>query len=102
MNRISFADALETASEQIGAPLTDATAALLRNAAIRIRNGNLVALSPHVDYSLAELAMEFGIPKDELIRTILKDWVEANYPMAGIERDEKSGVALRPLSKLKH
>ncbi len=79
MTRISFVDALETASQQVGATVDQEIASLLRNAAVRIRNSSTIALDADVDFSLAEMAMEFGMRKDELIRKILRDWVETNY-----------------------
>ena len=79
MSRISFAEALETASEKVGTTLNEEVAELLQSAAIKIRNSNTIVLDPDVDYSLAEMAMEFRVPKEQLIRNILKEWVEAHY-----------------------
>jgi hypothetical protein len=79
MTRISFADALETASEQVGATLDEEVAALLRRAAIKIRNSNTVVVDADIDFSLSELAMEYRVSKDQLIRKILREWVESHY-----------------------
>jgi hypothetical protein len=79
MTQITFADALETASEQVGSTPDEEVATLLRSAAIRLRNSSTVILDADVDYSLSELALEFRLSKDQLIRNILREWVEERY-----------------------
>ncbi|RFB79434.1 hypothetical protein [Methylovirgula sp. 4M-Z18] len=90
MTRISFIDALETASQQVGSTLDQEVAALLRTAATRIRNASTIVLDADVDFPLAEMAMEFGLSKEQLIRNILKDWVEANY--LSLDDDEDTAM----------
>jgi hypothetical protein len=101
MTRISFADALETASKQVDTAIDQEIASLLRNAATRIRNSSTITLDADVDFSLAEMAMEFRIPKEELIRKILKDWVEANYLSFALD-DDKPEIGNNKLSNLRH
>jgi len=100
MTRISFVDALETASQQVGATVDQEIASLLRNAAVRIRNSSTIALDADVDFSLAEMAMDFGMRKDELIRKILRDWVEANY--LSLDGDDDSMTDKSKFFSLKH
>ncbi|RNF35865.1 hypothetical protein [Paracoccus methylarcula] len=79
MTRHSLASALNIASERTGDVVDHEIAALLRRAAIRIRNSNTVMIDADVDFALAEVAFEKKIEKDELIRHILRNWVQENY-----------------------
>lgn len=94
MNRVTFANTLEAASEQVDRVVDDDLAVLLRHAAVRIRNGNAITLEPDVDFALAEMSLEFGMSKEELIRKVLSDWVRANYLP---EDEDGCGMAATPL-----
>lgn len=98
MTRLSLASALNIASERTGDIVDNEIAALLRCAAIRIRNSNTVMIDADVDFALAEVALEMKVEKDELIRHILRNWVQENYLSEVIEiednNQENKGIRL--------
>jgi len=76
MDRITLADALDQAAERLDGNADQALAALLRNAALLIRNASTIALDADVDFALTECAAEWRIAKETLIRNILTQWVD--------------------------
>jgi hypothetical protein len=67
---------LEETADNIGVEQRYVLAALLRQAAIRLRNSNGVAIEPEVDFALKDIAAELGESKPDLIRHILGEWLE--------------------------
>ena len=86
MTRHTFATDLESAADQIADISRADLQVMLRRAALMLRNVSGIDLEPKVDESLAGLASEMEVPKSDLIKTIIGDWLFANayfpVPMA--------------------
>lgn len=64
---------------------------LFRRAALRLRNPEGIVVEPDDDQALTDLAAELGEPKSDLIRRILREWLERNaYLPVRPEIDEDS------------
>jgi hypothetical protein len=75
---------LEEAAGNIAVEQRYVLAALLRRAAFLLRNSDGVAIEAETDRGLKNLAAKFGEPKPELIRRILREWLEQNsLPVPG-------------------
>ena len=93
MTRSTFAEELQDASDRIAdIPRADLQI-MLRRAALMIRNTDGIDLDPKVQDSLLGIAAEMKMPKSELIKTILGDWLIANaYLPVPYALDEDSSV----------
>ncbi|MER9874581.1 hypothetical protein [Mesorhizobium sp. M0195] len=78
MGRISVAVDLEKAADTIADVSRADLQIKLRRAALMLRNVGGIDLDPKVDESLTGLAVEMGLSKTDLIRTIVGDWLIAN------------------------
>ncbi|RUU94897.1 hypothetical protein EOA79_29805 [Mesorhizobium sp. M1A.F.Ca.IN.020.03.2.1] len=66
---------------------------MLRRAALMLRNVTGLVLDPKVEEALAGLAVEMGLSKSELVRTIVGEWLMANpYLPVPYELDDESAV----------
>lgn len=51
---------------------------LLRRAALRLDNTSGIVLEPEVEDALSHAAAELKLARADIIRSILRDWLEAN------------------------
>lgn len=89
MSRLSIAEDLESAANRIAdAPQADLPS-ILRRAALTLRNLPSMSLHPRVEDALNSLAAEMNISQTDLIKIILRDWLETNsyLPVGQLEED---------------
>lgn len=96
MTRRSFAEELENAASQIAEFSRADLKALLRRAALRIRNSNGLPLEPHVDDILASIAAGLEMSKAELISRLLTEWLEDNGYLPQTSRQNRSNHRASP------
>ncbi|RUV32946.1 hypothetical protein EOB49_32560 [Mesorhizobium sp. M7A.F.Ca.MR.148.00.0.0] len=97
MTRSTFADELQQASDRIAdIPRADLQI-MLRRAALIIRNTDGINLDPGIGETLSGVAVEMGLAKSDLIKTIIGDWLIANaylpVPRLFDEESETEGSA---------
>ncbi|MER9603425.1 hypothetical protein [Mesorhizobium sp. M0243] len=97
MTRSTFADELQQASDRIAdIPRADLQI-MLRRAALIIRNTGGIVLDPGVQDTLSHIAVELGLAKSDLIKTVIGDWLIANaylpVPRLFDEESETEGSA---------
>ncbi|WP_037074454.1 MULTISPECIES: ribbon-helix-helix protein, CopG family [Rhizobium] len=51
---------------------------LLRRAALRLRNATTVSMEDDVDEVLGDLASELGLTREDVMRHIIREWMEKN------------------------
>ncbi|WP_027062843.1 hypothetical protein [Mesorhizobium loti] len=78
MTRSTFAEELHGASDRIAEIPRADLQIMLRRAALMIRNTDGIDLDPKVEDSLLGIAAEMQMPKSDLIKTIISDWLIAN------------------------
>lgn len=95
--RDRFIQQLEDAADRIADIPRHELAILLRRAAIRLRNVDGIVIEPEVDKALADIAAEIREPKPDLIRRVLREWLEQNAYLPVLpdldEDSETDGVA---------
>jgi hypothetical protein len=96
MTTRAFADDLDDAANGI-ADLTHADLqVILRRAALRLRNTEQFPIDPEWEDALQCVAAELDLGRNELIRMMVQEWLEANafLPVHMLEEDaEVSGSA---------
>ena len=75
MTRQTFANELEQAANQIADISRADLQILLRRAALRLRNVPGLTLDADVEDAVDFLAAEMGLPRDEVLQTIIRDWL---------------------------
>ncbi|TIN31736.1 MAG: hypothetical protein E5Y31_01065 [Mesorhizobium sp.] len=97
MTRSTFADELQHVSDSIADIPRAVLQIMLRRAALIIRNVHHVELDPRTEDSLSDVAVEMGMPKPDLLRKIIGDWLIANaylpVPRLFDEESETEGSA---------
>lgn len=96
MSRLTFAQKLEDAADRIADEPREDLQILLRRAAIRLKNASGLALDHEMAGVLDDMAGAMKLTRNELIRTILRDWLIANsyMPANMLEEDgETEGEA---------
>jgi hypothetical protein len=90
MSRISIAEELESAAERV----TDMSRAdlqiILRRAALMLRNVAGVPLEPAIEDALNSIATEIKVDRLDIIRIILREWLETNAYLPVRLIDEES------------
>ncbi|MGO7347446.1 CopG family transcriptional regulator [Rhizobium ruizarguesonis] len=61
---------------------------MLRRAALRLRNAGAVSMEDDVEDALRDLAGEFGMTRNDMIRYIVREWMEKNTYLPVHELDE--------------
>ncbi len=87
---------LENAARRVEVMAPAEAVMLFHRAALRLRNIDGPVPDTDVDEALGSVAEELREPKQDLIRRILREWLEANayLPVLGIEEDaEVEGTA---------
>ncbi len=94
--RERFIRQLENAARRVEVMAPAEAARLFHRAALRLRNIDGPVLDIDVDEALGSVAENLREAKHDLIRRILREWLEANayLPVLGIEEDaEVEGTA---------
>jgi hypothetical protein len=92
--RERFIRLLESVADRAGIMPAAETSALLRRAALRLRNTTGLVLDPDVDDALSSLASDMGMPKPDLIWRALREWLAgiACLPVHDLDEDgERDG-----------
>ena len=93
MTRFTFATELERAAETIA---DVSRQILLRRAALRLRNTDSLGLDAETEQAIDFLALEMGVARSEIIRTVVVDWLisSGRLPVDAIaEASETHGTA---------
>lgn len=96
MSSVEFADKLDAAADRIADLDRSEMHTLLRRSALRLRNTQQVPLDPEWEDALRSVADEMGLTRNDLIRVIVKDWLETNayLPVHMLDEDtEMDGSA---------
>ena len=78
MTTLDYASQLENAADRIGEISRADLQIMLRRAALRLRNTSQVPLDPAWEDALCSIAAELKIGRNDLIRAIVKEWLETN------------------------
>ncbi|WP_274627575.1 hypothetical protein [Arvimicrobium flavum] len=92
MTMLSYAKELEDAAERIADISSADLQIILRRAALRIRNSAMIPLDPEWNDALDAVAGEIGVPRNEVIRSIVKDWLAGNGYLPARIIDEDSAT----------
>lgn len=65
---------------------------LLRRAALMLRNAGSIALDEQVEEAIDSIADELGKTRNDMIRYIIKEWLETNAYLPVRELDEDGDV----------
>lgn len=96
MSASDFITQLELAADSIADVSRADLQILLRRAALRIRNANGLALDPEVEDAVKTISGELGHERNEMLRIIVREWLEQNAYLPVHMLDEGSdtdGVA---------
>ena len=75
MTRRTFVNELEKAADQIADISRADLQILLRRAALRLRNMEGLTLDAEADQAIDFLAGELNLPRPEVLRNIVRDWL---------------------------
>ena len=75
MTRRTFINELEEAADHIGDTSRADLQVMLRRAALRLRNVEGVTLDADANKAISLLAGEMRMPRSEVLRTIVRDWL---------------------------
>jgi hypothetical protein len=90
MTRRSFAYELEEAANRISDISRANLQIILRRAALRLRNVEGLTLDAKVDQAIDELAADMKLPRSEVLRTIVRDWLTSAGRLRADAVDEES------------
>jgi hypothetical protein len=89
MTTSDTATLLEDAADQIAdIPIADLQI-MLRRAALRLRNAGAVSMEDDIEEALRDLAGELGLTRSDMIRFIVREWMEKNtyLPVHNLDED---------------
>ena len=86
------ANLLEDAADRISEIARQIYRILLRRAALRLRNGASLSLADNIEEVLSDLAGEFGVTRNDMIRYIIREWMEQNMYLSVHMLDEECEV----------
>ncbi|ANM10412.1 MULTISPECIES: ribbon-helix-helix protein, CopG family [unclassified Rhizobium] len=83
------ANLLEDAADRIADISRADLQIMLRRAALRLRNAGDISMDDDVEEALRDLAGEFGMTRNDMIRYIVREWMEKNLylPVPHLEED---------------
>ncbi len=89
MTRIDFADELEDAANRIADINRADLQIILRRAALRLRNTEGIVLDREVDEAVYALVADLRMTKQDLLRTMIREWLEKGgyLPVPMLEED---------------
>lgn len=89
MTTSDTATLLEDAADQIAdIPIADLQI-ILRRASLRLRNAGAVSMEDDIEEALRDLAGELGLTRSDMIRFIVREWMEKNtyLPVHNLDED---------------
>ncbi|QKK31879.1 ribbon-helix-helix protein, CopG family [Rhizobium indicum] len=89
MSARDFTALLEDAAHHIADISRADLQIMLRRAALRLRNAGAVSMEDDVEDALRNLANELGMTRNDMIRFIVREWMERNtyLPMQVLDED---------------
>ncbi|MBY5440493.1 CopG family transcriptional regulator [Rhizobium leguminosarum] len=89
MNSTDTATLLEQAAERIADISRADLQIMLRRAALLLRNSGSIAFEDDMEEALRDLAGEFGKTRNDMIRLIVREWMEKNtyLPVHNLDED---------------
>lgn len=92
MTRLSMADELGSAADQIADMSRPDLQIILRRAALMLRNVAGVPLEPVTEDALDSIAAEMKISRSDLIQIVLREWLDTNgyLPVRMIDEDSET------------
>lgn len=88
MSSETFAAELEAAADEVSIRSRADLQVILRRAALRIRNRDGITFDQDVDTALNELAAEFGTTRNDLVRRIVREGLQAMQYLPVHDLDE--------------
>jgi hypothetical protein len=88
-----MAGQLEYTADRIGDASCADLQVLLRRAALLIRNAAPIGLEAEIEDALQSIAGELGMTRNDMIRYIVKEWLETNAYLPVRELDEDGEVS---------
>ncbi|WP_414125443.1 CopG family transcriptional regulator [Rhizobium sp. BR 317] len=84
-----MAGQLEYAADRIGDASRADLQIMLRRAALVIRNATPIPLDAETDDTLLSIVGELGMTRNEMVRHIIKEWLETNayLPLRDLDED---------------
>ncbi|MFS8056297.1 CopG family transcriptional regulator [Rhizobium sp. BR 317] len=84
-----LAGQLEYAADRIGDASRADLQIMLRRAALVIRNATPIPLDAETDDTLLSIVGELGMTRNEMVRHIIKEWLETNayLPLRDLDED---------------
>ncbi|KEC75490.1 hypothetical protein RLPCCGM1_c0867 [Rhizobium leguminosarum bv. phaseoli CCGM1] len=92
MNTSDTATILEDAADRIADISRADLQIMLRRAALRLRNAGGISMDDDVEEALRDLAGEFGVTRNDMIRYIVREWMEKNTYLPVHDLDEDGDV----------
>lgn len=90
MTRLSIAEELESAADRVADMSRADLQIILRRAALILRNVSGVPLDPATEEALNSIAVEIKTDRSNLIRIIVREWLETNAYLPVRQIDEES------------
>lgn len=90
MPKRTFAEELEAAADEVSIMARADLQIILRRAALRLRNSGAIPFDPDVEKALTEVAAEFDTSKNELVRRIVREGLQAMGYLPVHDLDEGS------------
>ncbi|MFF0919070.1 CopG family transcriptional regulator [Rhizobium leguminosarum] len=89
MSSFNTAKLLEDTADRIADISRADLQIMLRRAALRLRNAGFVLMEDDVEEALRDLAGELGMARDDMIRFIVREWMEKNtyLPVHALDED---------------
>ncbi|QKK28604.1 ribbon-helix-helix protein, CopG family [Rhizobium indicum] len=89
MSARGFTALLEDAADRIADISRADLQVMLRRAALRLRNAGGISMEDDVEDALRNLAGELGMTRNDMIRFIVREWMEKNtyLPVHALDED---------------
>lgn len=92
MTSRSYADQLDDAADRIADISRADLQIMLRRAALRLRNKSGISFDENVDEALAKVATEFGVTRNDLVRRIVREGLQAMRYLPVHDLDEDGDI----------
>ncbi|MBX4899485.1 CopG family transcriptional regulator [Rhizobium bangladeshense] len=92
MTSKDMAELLEDAADRIADVSRADLQIMLRRAALLLRNSGSIAFDDDIEEALRDLSGEFGKTRNDIVRFIVREWMEKNTYLPVHELDEDGDV----------